>query len=65
MSELVTMQIYVIENRHAPNVFVWATSIAKANEYGRRIYPNSPYNVRLTNRYEWNYLNEQVILFAV
>jgi len=65
MSDLVTMQVYVIENRNAPNIFVWAASIAKAHEYGHRVYPSSPYNVRLTNRYEWNYLDEQEIRYAL
>ena len=61
MSELVTMQIYVITHKVFSNRFVWASSIKSANSFARKIYPSESYSVRETTPLEWDYMHTQQI----
>ena len=64
MSELVTMQIYVITHKVFSSRFVWASSIKSANSFARKIYPSESYSVRETTPLEWDYMHTQQIELA-
>jgi len=65
MSELVTMQIYVITHKKFKNRFVWASSIESANFFASKIYPAESYSVRKSTPQEWDYMHTQEIEYAV
>jgi hypothetical protein len=61
MSELVTMQIYVITHKVFSNRFVWASSIKSANSFARKIYPTESYSVRESTPQEWDYMHTKLV----
>ena len=57
MSVLVEMQVYVITHRAFPNRFVWASSIQKAHEFAKGLYPADSFSVRSPLPKEWDSLH--------